>query len=273
MNRLNKQRGFTLVELAIVLVIIGLIVSSVLVGQDMIKSAELRSTVSQFQSFQNGVSAFINKYKFIPGDIDGETYGLIPNDNGVDTENFNGNKDGIVGNVAGTYESGTDIIDGEMLNFWSHLTSPGKELIPGSFTGSLDAGAVPATNAVGSQIPAMKTGATGWAVYGQSGKNYLVTGISYDNTAGQGTMVLNEVWTPLDAFNIDDKLDDGIPTTGIVRGMISEAGATAGVALTEDIAVEDATLESCINDDVTPVAYQFSATAAACSLRFELSTF
>jgi prepilin-type N-terminal cleavage/methylation domain-containing protein len=72
----KSQKGFTLVERAIVLVIIGLIVSGVLVGQDLIKAAELRSTLRQHQEFQLAVNTFIGKYNGIPGDINGTKYGL-----------------------------------------------------------------------------------------------------------------------------------------------------------------------------------------------------
>src|SRR5215475_14851525 len=65
----HGQQGFTLVELSIVLVIIGLIVGGVLVGQDMIKAAELRSTISQIEKYNTAVNTFRDKYRYIPGDI------------------------------------------------------------------------------------------------------------------------------------------------------------------------------------------------------------
>ena len=67
----SKESGFTLVELAIVLVIIGLIIGGVLVGQDMIKSAEIRSTIGQWESFNSATNVFKDKYRYIPGDING----------------------------------------------------------------------------------------------------------------------------------------------------------------------------------------------------------
>ena len=57
----SRNAGFTLVELAIVLVIIGLIVSVVLVGQDLIKSAEMRAVIRQQDQFQVAVDTFFTK--------------------------------------------------------------------------------------------------------------------------------------------------------------------------------------------------------------------
>ncbi len=62
-------KGFTLIELSIVLVIIGLIVGGVLVGQDLIRAAGVRSTISQIEKYQTAVNTFRGKYGYLPGDI------------------------------------------------------------------------------------------------------------------------------------------------------------------------------------------------------------
>src|ERR1700757_2208888 len=66
---LPMQRGFTLVELSIVLVIIGLLVGGVLTGQSLIRAAELRSVTEQFQRYQAATMTFRDKYFAIPGDM------------------------------------------------------------------------------------------------------------------------------------------------------------------------------------------------------------
>src|SRR5690606_5447486 len=88
------QRGFTLVELAIVLVIIGLIIGGVLVGQDLIRSAQIRAQISQLDRFNVAVGAFRAKYNCIPGDcarvstwlsggVSGDGNGVITDVNGT----------------------------------------------------------------------------------------------------------------------------------------------------------------------------------------------
>ncbi|MEQ1704651.1 MAG: prepilin-type N-terminal cleavage/methylation domain-containing protein [Rickettsiales bacterium] len=66
--RVTSTNGFTLVELSIVLVIIGLIVGGVLVGRDLIKSAQLRSVLTDIEKFNSAANTFRTKYNCIPGD-------------------------------------------------------------------------------------------------------------------------------------------------------------------------------------------------------------
>src|SRR5271163_852919 len=68
-NNRKGEQCFTLIELSIVLVIIGLIVGGVLVGQDLIKAAEIRATVAQVEKYNAAVNTFRTKYNGIPGDI------------------------------------------------------------------------------------------------------------------------------------------------------------------------------------------------------------
>ncbi len=63
-----KDRGYTLIEMSIVLVIIGLIVGGILVGQNLIHSAKIRYTVSQYERFNTATNTFIGKYNCLPGD-------------------------------------------------------------------------------------------------------------------------------------------------------------------------------------------------------------
>ncbi len=63
------QRGFTLVEIAIVLVIIGLLIGGVLRGQELLNSARINSITSQQSSLQTAYYGFIDRYKMMPGDL------------------------------------------------------------------------------------------------------------------------------------------------------------------------------------------------------------
>lgn len=66
---MTLRSGFTLVELSIVLVIIGLVAGGVLVGRDLIAAATIRSTISQIEKYKTAVNTFRGKYGYLPGDI------------------------------------------------------------------------------------------------------------------------------------------------------------------------------------------------------------
>ena len=73
--------GFTLIELSVVLVIIGLIVGSVLVGQSLISAAGVRATIAQIEKYNTAANTFREKYGYLPGDIkdpDASSFGLAP---------------------------------------------------------------------------------------------------------------------------------------------------------------------------------------------------
>lgn len=259
----NTQNGFTLVELSIVLVIIGLIVSSVLVGQELIRSAELRATTSQYQKFQTAVNTFIGKYNGIPGDIQGETFGL--------TDANTGNGAGL-GDSNGTIQAsggGIAAPTGETADFWSHLTTPGRELVEGSYAGG--AGAI-----IGQDVPRMKFSGNGWGVYGIASRNYFVAGI-----IANAAYHTRNAFVPLDAFSIDEKVDDGVPTTGTIVALQGQTAGTPdmGVGLTTAAtatfsqAAQGSTTTHCVATTPTPDEYQFQATSPNCVLRFDMSTF
>jgi prepilin-type N-terminal cleavage/methylation domain-containing protein len=106
---INKN-GFTLVELAIVLVIIGLLVGGVFQGQELIKQANIRKAISDLNSYKTSVATFKAKYNQLPGDFSLST-SFFPSFVIGDIA-ANGNNDGII-----DYHEG--------INFFSHLALAG----------------------------------------------------------------------------------------------------------------------------------------------------
>jgi len=195
----SKQKGFTLVELSIVLVIIGLIISSVLVGQDLVRSAELRSVVTQYESFNAAIGTFRGKYNGIPGDIDGNAdFGFVGDGDG----------DGLLAPAGTAAGAGHDV--GENVYFWNHLGSTGAALISGSYDGV----AITDATTLADGVPATKVGEY-WGVFEYNGINYFAMGVTTPNANEDQTTV--EILSPIDAKNIDDKIDDGTPGRGIVQ--------------------------------------------------------
>src|SRR5271166_4848058 len=72
----RSQAGFTLVELAIVMIIIGLLIAGVLKGQELIGNARTTATVAQIKAIDAGVSTFKDTYASLPGDMTNPTVRL-----------------------------------------------------------------------------------------------------------------------------------------------------------------------------------------------------
>ncbi|MBE7508536.1 MAG: prepilin-type N-terminal cleavage/methylation domain-containing protein [Planctomycetia bacterium] len=132
--------GFTLVELSIVIIIIGLIVGGVVVGRDLVRSAQVRATVSQYERFNTAAAAFKAKFGCLPGDCaDPAAMGFALTSGG--------DGDGIIGPCDGMLVDPTvrcyepvyyERASREYLNFWYHLSAAGMIGHNGTATASAD---------------------------------------------------------------------------------------------------------------------------------------
>lgn len=234
----QNQQGFTLVELAIVLVIIGLIVGGVLVGQDMIKSAEIRSTISQWEGYNTAVNTFRDKYGYIPGDINQDRaleFGFYDRTGTAAPGNGDGN--GQLQACAATAAAGL-LAGCETTLFWRDLND--ANMVDGFFQVADETAAVIANNELIQYFPESSIGRGNyWVVFSAEGKNwYQLTGIN-ETTAG-GVYDLALSLSPVEAFNIDRKTDDGRPLNGgtralddaaIINTASTPAAAAAGICV------------------------------------------
>ena len=113
--RTKRSQGFTLVEIAIVLVIIGLLLGGILKGQEMITQAKIKNVMADFSGISAAYHGYQDRYRAIPGDDPGTaTRWTTPS---VATAG-NGN-----GQVAGTYNSATATDESRL--WWDHLRRAG----------------------------------------------------------------------------------------------------------------------------------------------------
>lgn len=262
------QQGFTMVELSIVLVIIGLIVAGVLVGQDLIRGAEVRATVSQLERFSATVNTFRVKYSQIPGDINkAEDFGLnSPDDAAIGND---GDANGLLSSVNGQVDTISQAT-GEIVNFWFHLSR--AKLIEGNFDGAQSDGQLSET------FPRTKMNRGGFSVYNRDGVNHFHVGVT--NSSGTQHTFANNL-KPEEAYGIDVKIDDGLPDTG---GTIAITGDFADWENCDPLDAGDVNNPGslcaeggpsgdafCANDDPTPREYNLFSTGVLCQLRVRMN--
>jgi prepilin-type N-terminal cleavage/methylation domain-containing protein len=116
----NKQSGFTLVEIAIVLVIIGLLLGGVLKGQEMIENAKIKNAITDLNGVTAAYNAYIDRFHTLPGD-DGPLATLTARGGNWTSVTANGNANGVIAITQGqVFATG-----GEAVAFWQHLKAAG----------------------------------------------------------------------------------------------------------------------------------------------------
>lgn len=245
MTQLNSQSrrsegGFTLVELAIVMIIIGLLIGGILKGQELINNARVSSTASQIKAVESGISTFRDKYAGIPGDIASPTT-RISGCTGTlcILANATTNGDARISVAA----AGTNTFDpGAAISATSESAASFAQMAAAGMIGGVNGGAAalgttganqsnPASSLGGAWVLGTSTGTAGTGLSGPTttAATVLQSGIYIALTTIPGTAVSGTtgLLTPVQASNIDRKIDDGQPNTGIVRA--TGAGAGTGV--------------------------------------------
>jgi prepilin-type N-terminal cleavage/methylation domain-containing protein len=218
------QKGFSLVELSIVLVILGLLTGGILSGQSLIRAAELRSVVTEYQRYVTAVQSFRNQYMALPGDMKnasafwGRNNAACPTHGGASTPNgtCNGNGDNIV-----TYDVTTANATNENFQFWHQLSLSG--LISGNFTGvnhsTTNEAASRRNGYLGVNVPAGRIGTSRWNILHIDSSEVIVA--SHFRILGsrfeifEGVVLGNvHLLTSEEMYSLDSKIDDTKPFSG-----------------------------------------------------------
>lgn len=198
----KQQTGFTLIELAIVLVIIGLLLGGVLKGQELINSAKVKNMAADFRNVQVYLYGYQDRFKVLPGDDHNA------NTHVAGTNPGNGTQNGV---IEGTWNTAVDA--DESCAIWQHIRL--ANLAPGSTAISCAANnTYQPRNADGGIIGVQSASTAIPEITGMTGAFVICSANILGRYAAQ----------------LDTTLDDGVGNTGSVRVAVAGAASSTGVA-------------------------------------------
>ena len=225
-----KQTGFTLVEIAIVLVVIGLLLGGILKGQQLINSARVRNLADQNTSIQAAYYGFIDRFRNLPGDMKAAdactNIGSDIDSTGCAASNsvIGGDGNGRIDTIA------------EASAVWAHLSVAG--FLNGVYKGSTTTAATYLTGVATGDIPPNAF----------QGPILLAHSSAYKPTATAVTRLTysfgGNIPVPI-LRDLDQKLDDGAATTGVMRSAVSAGDSSTDTFA--GIVQYDQTVAECIN--------------------------
>ncbi|MBT4879201.1 MAG: prepilin-type N-terminal cleavage/methylation domain-containing protein [Alphaproteobacteria bacterium] len=235
------KRGFSLVELSIVLIIIGLLLGGVSVGSKLIKAAKISSIINDLTEYERALYSFELAYDALPGDMN--------NASSFWTSSQDGDGDSLIK---------TSCISGpnnlENLIAFEHLSS--SKIISGDYSGlGYVSGSQSELPLAGYNVPELAIASAvisysylaSWYIYNSGTlinfeRNLISAGLAHTSCSSTN---LN-VFKPVDVKTIDSKIDDGYPDTGLlVSGTPLSACAEASTGPTTAEYNLDSTTELC----------------------------
>ena len=261
MKRRNSK-GFTLVEIAIVLVVIGLLLGGILKGQQLINSARVRNLADQNAGVQAAYYGFIDRFRALPGDMLPTTActnisntiaacGASPYAGAVVGGNANGQIDSI----------------GEAGALWAHLSAAG--FLTGTYSG-VDAANALLTNAnYATSVPLGSVPANAFQgaillghfndyISGATGTRDTVVRLAYSFGGLVPVPILRD---------LDQKLDDGIAGTGVLRSAAENTDA-GGSAQFSPVVDYTGTAPNCLNAGANPATWNVDSANQTCNAIF-----
>ncbi len=238
-------KGFSLIEISVVIVVIGFLAAAVVVGNNLLRASEVRKVIKQIDQYNVAIRTFEDTYNQKPGDFNNAIAYLGA------TKNGDGN--GIIADRPGNmtlYPSQLADISGS-----NELNGVFEHLYLGEFIGdSIDAD-TSGELFIGRNLPALKGTKLNAGMLVLTDFNdrevKLIFGV-VANGATDNQFLAETIYGPKNALDIDNKIDDGVANQGIVRGdLIYGTNAAAHIG-SSDCAI-DSTGYSVYNTDLTGV--------------------
>ncbi len=229
-HRRPHQQGLSYLEMAIVIVIAGLIAGTVMVARDLKQTAKLEALTADLVGYEAAINQFHKQYNALPGDIKNATYlwGKAGG-NGDDAAcqdtlasgrpTCNGNGDGIIATSVTPLD--------ESFRAWQHLHD--ATLVAGEFTGSITG--IPFAKRLGRAFPTTKDRTIGYQLITEDKTSEgwahapegtaLIPAIRIAAPINEDAALTGNVLSPASAYLIDQKIDDAKPGTGKIYAVLT----------------------------------------------------
>lgn len=246
----KKKSAFSLIELSIVLIIIGLLIAGVTGGASLIKSSELRSVATEARAWATCVNGFYNQFNYLPGDYATDVGTGLAGDGDGTIEQYNGTRS-------------------EAASAWQQMRAAG--IVDSSIIGSttlIAYTAAPTFSGSSNNAPVSKIKSSGWVfdycLYTVANSNCTQAAVSQNQVILSGTIssmtgastnavsftlggasnLATGALTPTDALSVDAKIDDGVGYTGKVRGVNTQSTSNC-MSVSTGVYVTATTTKTC----------------------------
>lgn len=219
MIKKTSEKAFSLTELSVVLTIVALVISTILIGENLLKNASLNKLMQEIGKFRTANQSFISIYNFAPGDFP-DAYTIWGSQSSCTNTDVNSDSDGCNGD-------GNGDIDWSAESYRANQHLGLAKLINGTFNGTSDTVTSSYENYL--YTPPLSCSDASRSSFGT---NCHVLGDTDD--------VDDPGLKPAELERIDNKMDDGVPTTGKIGFMVVSETVTTSTCGNSSYVTTDA---------------------------------